>query len=181
MKIAVFVNSGEVEVCQGDGVLRAGAIGSCVVVTGYDPDSRVGGMAHVMLPGVSRDPNPSVRTKYAENALQEMARKMSDLGASEAGLHVCLIGGGNLLGDGHDSLGQEIAWSVAEVLRRMRIEPVAMELGGTQRRNCTLDIASGRVTFTVGDSTERTLWEARGSDSGPAKNRGDRSLKQGRR
>lgn len=164
MNKAYSVDSGEVKVCQGDGVLLASAIGSCVAVTCYEGALCVGGMAHVMLPGASRDPNRSDRTKYAEDALSELVQKMSALGAGETGLHVCLVGGGNLLGSGHDNLGQEIVLSIVEILGRMGIEPAATDLGGTQRRSCTLDVACGRVTFTVGDSARRLLWAA--SDSG---------------
>jgi len=160
MKNEISVNSGEVGVCKGEGVLRASAIGSCVVVAVFIPDCRIGGMAHVMLPGASRDRDPSGRTRYAEDAMQEMMRKMADLGTKESRIYACLIGGGNLLGDDHYSPGPEIVQSLAEILRRMSITPVAMEVGGTQRRSCSLDVGCGRVTYTVGDSTERTLWEA---------------------
>jgi chemotaxis receptor (MCP) glutamine deamidase CheD len=46
-----------------------------VVVTAHDPDARVGGMAHVMLPGASQNPGSSDQTKYAEDAIQELMRK----------------------------------------------------------------------------------------------------------
>jgi chemotaxis protein CheD len=156
------VNSGEVEACHGEGILRAGAIGSCVVVTAHDPGARVGGMAHVMLPGGSRDPDSSDRTRYAKEAIQELMRKMMAQGACEARLRVCLVGGGNVLGPEHYSPGPDIVRSVAEILGRMHLEPVATEVGGGQRRSCLLDVASGRVTYTVGDSRSMTLW-----DSGP--------------
>jgi len=156
------VDSGEVAACRGDGILRAGAIGSCVVVTAYDPDAGVGGMAHVLLPGASRDPDPSVRTKYAEDAIQELMRKISALGAREERLRVCLVGGGNVLGPGHDSPGPEIVISLTKILGRMCIEPVATEVGGAQRRSCSLDVASGQVTYTVGDSERLTLWKNEG-------------------
>ncbi len=154
------VDSGEVKACRGEGILRAGAIGSCVVVTAYDPDARVGGMAHVMLPGVSRDPGSPDKTKYAEDAFEEMMRKLAALGASEARLRVCLVGGGNVLGPGHHSPGPQILRSIAEILGRMHLVPVATEAGGDQRRSCSLDTASGRVTYTVGDSRSMTLWES---------------------
>jgi chemotaxis protein CheD len=175
VKNEVFVDSGEVKVCKGEGVLHAGAIGSCVVVAAYDPDCRVGGMAHVMLPGVSRDRDPAGRTKYAEHAVQEMMQKMVDLGSKEARLYVCLIGGGNLLGDGHDSPGAETVRSLAEILHRMRIEPVVMEVGGIQRRSCTLDVHRGRVSCTIGDSAQRKLWEVEGSIAGSTAECRDRS------
>ena len=162
----IFVNSGEAKACRGDGILQASAIGSCVVVAGYDPDSAVGGMAHVMLPGESPGPDPSVKTKYARDAVEEMMQAMSNLGAMEAQVHLCLIGGGNVLGYGHDSPGLDIVRSLTEILGGKGITPVAMEVGGTQRRICTLHVARGRIAYTVGDSEQRTLWEAKACASG---------------
>lgn len=156
----VFVNSGEVEICQSEGVLIASAIGSCVVVTLYDPYLYIGGMAHVMLPWAATDPNSSSRTKYAEEAVQELMRKMKNHRVNKNRLYLCLIGGGNLLGDGHEDLSTEIVQSLLKIFHRMGIKPVASELGGTQRRSCSLNVASGCVKFTVGDSMQRTLWES---------------------
>ena len=68
MKDEMSVNSGEVKACRKVGILRAGAIGSCVIVAAYAPDSGIGAMAHVMLPGASRDRDPSGKTRYAEAA-----------------------------------------------------------------------------------------------------------------
>jgi chemotaxis protein CheD len=178
VKDDVSVDSGHVDARKGKGILRASAIGSCVVVAAYDPASRVGSLAHVMLPGVSRNRDVSMRTKYAEDAVQEMLHRMTALGATTAGLRACLVGGGNVLGEDHESPGPETARSLTEILGRSGIEPIATSLGGMERRSCTLDVASGRVTITVGDSAERTLWEALTSSRGPS---GARSTTKDRR
>ena len=154
------VASGEVGARKGAGILRANAIGSCVVATAYDAHTGVGGMAHVMLPGASRDQRPSRKTRYAEDAVEEMMREMVVLGAKAARVHVSLIGGANVLGDGHDSPGPEIVQSLSEVLGGMGVRLVATEVGGTQRRSCALDVACRRVTYTIGDSEQRVLWQA---------------------
>lgn len=85
-------------------------------------DSAINGLAHVMLPGESRGQDPSVTTKYAEDALKEMMQMMSDLGATEARVHVCLMGGG------HDSPGPDIVRSLTEILGRKGITPVRRKL-----------------------------------------------------
>jgi PAS domain-containing protein len=66
----------------------------------------------------------------------------------------------------------ETAQSITELLDTMGIQPATTALGGTQRRSCALNVSCGRVTFTVGDSAERTLWKNRSSDSGPAEKTG---------
>lgn len=160
MKDEVSVSSGEVKACRRKGILRASAIGSCVVVAAYDPGSGVGAIAHVMLPGASCGQDPSRKTRYAEDAIQEMMRQMAALGAEPARAHACLIGGGNVFGDGYDSPGPEIIRSLTEILGRKGITPVAMEVGGTQRRSGALDVARGCVTYTIGDSDRWMLWES---------------------
>jgi len=180
MTAEMSVNSGEVKACRGEGVLWAGGIGSCVVVAAYAPDSGIGAMAHVMLPGGSRHQDASGRTRYAEDATQEILRQMATLGAKQARLQVCLVGGGNVLGDGHDSPGPEIAESLADILGRRGIPIVAEEVGGTQRRSCNLDVARGRVTYAIGDSEQRTLWEAETRRPRPDDNDGRKASEDGR-
>lgn len=158
----VDVDSGHVAACRGTGILRAGAIGSCVVAVAFDPRACVGGMAHVMLPGSARDPTLSAKTEYSLNAIPELIRKMSALGADVVTLRVCLIGGGNLLGPGYESPGAETVSSLLEVLHEVKLGVVAKEVGGTQRRSCCLNVATGRVSYTVGESERLTLWEPGG-------------------
>lgn len=174
----VFLDSGEVKACRGGRILQASAIGSCVVVAAYDPDSAVGGMAHVMLPGESGGQDSSTKTKYARDAVEEMMRMMSDLGAKEARVRVSLLGGGNALGDGHDSPGPDIVRSLAEIPGRKGITPVAMEVGGTRRRFCAPDVARGRETPTEGESRQGMLWEAKRCGLGSADKRSRSSPKE---
>ncbi len=171
------VSTGEVEAAS-EGVLKAGAIGSCVAVAAYDPKSGVAAMAHVMLPGQSCDYAPSTQTRYAANAIDEMMRKMATLGAVAPSIRVCLVGGGNVLGDGHDSPGPEIVQSIFQILGEMGIIPEATVLGGTSRRSCTLDVSRRRVTYTVGDSSERTLWDAAVNSADPNGDRHASSCKE---
>jgi chemotaxis receptor (MCP) glutamine deamidase CheD len=124
-------------------------------------------MAHVMLPGASDGRNPSERMRYAEDAIQEMMHEMAALGVDESRIHVCLVGGANVLGDGHDSLGLDIVWSLTEILNKKEITLAAEDVGGARRRSCTLDVACGRVTYTIGDSAPRMLWDDGNARLGP--------------
>lgn len=153
------VDTGEVVASGGIALLRARALGSCVAVTAYDPVSCVGALAHVMLPGKSCRAYTLSSTKYAEEAIADLMKKMLALGASKARMQVCLIGGGNVLGEGYESPGPEIVRSLFAILERAEITPVAEDVGGMERRSATLEVATGRVTYTIGDSGSRLLWD----------------------
>ena len=154
------VATGEVKACRTVGRLRAAAVGSCVIAATYDAEVGVGGMAHVMLPGACPDGSSSRRTRYAEDAVKEMLRRMTALGAQQGRVCVCLVGGANVLGQGHESPGPEVVRSLNRILDRRGVTVVSADTGGTRRRSCCLDVGRERVTYTVGDSPDRTLWEA---------------------
>jgi chemotaxis protein CheD len=166
----VNVLTGRVRTRLKHGFLRAGALGSCVAVVAYDGRSNVGGMAHVMLPGSAPDHAGSRRTRYAADAVKEMLREMQALGAKRRSVNIWLVGGANVLGAGHHSPGPQVVRSLIQVLKKRDLVPVARRTGGTLRRSCSLYVHSGRVTYRVGDSPERTLWEPAGTknDSGTA-------------
>ena len=43
--------------------------------------------------------------------------------------------------------------------------PVATcEVGATERRSITVDLKAARISYTVGDSTSRLLWQGRGRE-----------------
>ena len=50
--------------------------------------------------------------------------------------------------------------SVFETLAAHGVAPVAEDVGGTQRRSCVLNVSRGRVTYSLGDSESRMLWES---------------------
>jgi chemotaxis protein CheD len=76
---------GEGVIARASGILISEGIGSCVVVTLYDPRQKIGGMAHIMLPtdrrrkAEDRWMQAEVRetTTWGRRALAEDRRKMA--------------------------------------------------------------------------------------------------------
>jgi chemotaxis protein CheD len=152
------VQTGEVRATS-DGVLRASAVGSCVAVVMYDAKVAVGGLAHVMLPGASPDDRKAQPTRYAEDGIRELVRAMTDMGAQIERLAAFMVGGGNILERDDDTICEANIRSVVRVLAEKGIRLSSSEVGGTARRSVSLDVASGRVVYTVGDSGPNLLWE----------------------
>ena len=60
-------------------------LGSCVAILLHDPQARVGGMAHVLLPSPAlsrKDANPA---KFPQTAVPRLLELMAQQGASAAG------------------------------------------------------------------------------------------------
>ena len=156
-KQPIEVSTGEVKIAT-SGVLRASALGSCVAVALYEVAMKVGGIAHVMLPGRSPGAHGTDSKRYVEDGIQELLDFLLTLGARSERLIACIAGAGNVLNRADDTICEANYNSVVQVLEKQEIALAASHVGGNQRRSMSLHLDCGRVSFSVGDSGEETLW-----------------------
>jgi chemotaxis protein CheD len=157
MKEIIDVNTGETAVQRGEFVLRAMAIGSCIVVAAYDSKTKNAGMAHIMLPGC--DPGQSCeKTKYATGGIEQMLNQMLESGSVLDDIEVCLVGAGNVLQKEDDIICEDNIKSVTTILSEKRIPVRASFLGGYERKSVFLDAQNGCVSYSEGDGSVRLLW-----------------------
>jgi len=161
MKEIVDVNTGEIAVSKEGIILRSMAIGSCVVIAGYDWEERVGAIAHIMLPGRAPEKAPE-KTKYAADAIDELVNRMAQTGSQQCNIEVCLVGGGNVLKKEDDTICEQNIMSVIQLLQKENIPLRASSLGGTERRTVSLDVEKGKIFCSKAEGKEELLWEAGG-------------------
>ena len=147
----VEVSTGEVKLLGGYGVLSAGAIGSCIAVAVFDQARACGGIAHVMLPGRARKNADPLKTRYAEDAIEELLAQLSRCGADPAGMKIYLVGAGNVLERPDDTVCEGNIASVTGTLKAHGLTPCAVSLGGIRRRRVRLYLPSGRIECAIGD------------------------------
>jgi chemotaxis protein CheD len=166
MNNIIYVNSGEVKHGRPGATLNSGAIGSCVVVTVYDPNKKAGAMAHIMLPGRAPDKlypeKDNDLNKYSENAIESLTQQMTLLGSQINTMEACLVGGANVLKRKGDSISNENILSIINLLAEKNIKIMARSVGGTERRTASFNIEKGCLYYTIGDSEEKLLYSAMG-------------------
>lgn len=161
----IEVGTGEVFTVAGAGLLRASALGSCVCIVVCDPQSRVGAMAHVMLPGTA-PPSSLHPNRYAVDAIRTLLNGLSEYGVRTTGLMACLVGAANVLQRPDDTICESNIACTRQILRDQGITISAESLGGVLRRAVCLDVARGLVQHSQGDSPEETLFVYRRPESG---------------
>ncbi len=124
-------------------------LGSCVGILLRDADSRVGGMAHVMLPESRLYPGVSEPGKYADTAIESMLLEMGKLGADRSLLNAKLVGGATMFGPSSRITGLTIGlrnvMAAREHLTRLGIPVVAEDVGGRKGRTVFFDLQDGSV------------------------------------
>jgi len=143
----VVVNLGEVKVSKDpQTVLTCLGLGSCVGLCMYDPVSKVGGMAHIVLP-VSFNGGTN-NTKFADVAVPSLLQRMREQGAVRARLVTKLVGGSQMLKQGTEhnfNTGQRNVEATNKVLSDEAIAIAAADVGGNRGRSLKLFVESGKV------------------------------------
>lgn len=130
---------GEYFATQSD-VAMITVLGSCVSACLFDPQRRVGGMNHFMLPGAGDS------ARLGIYAMEVLINRMLKCGAERGSLVAKVFGGANVL-EGMDTLniGSRNAVFVLEFLAEERIPVVAQDLEDLYPRKVAFFPTSGRA------------------------------------
>lgn len=137
---------GELAVAREDEVLAAVGLGSCVGVALVDPESRLVGLAHVMLPEPSsgREGGPG---RFATTAVPALLEEMECAGASRARVVAKIAGGASMFRGlsplGVGAVGERNAAAVRRALEQLGIPLVGEDVGGNWGRTVHLQAEDG--------------------------------------
>lgn len=92
----IVVGMADLKVCVSpDGVTTLG-LGSCVGIALRDPVTKIGGLAHIMLPDSRSIRNNTNIYKFADTGITELVRQMVKQGASQSRLVAKIAGGAQM-------------------------------------------------------------------------------------
>lgn len=147
----VIVRVSEAIVTEAPATLVAVALGSCVAIALYDPATRIGGMAHVLLPSQSGG-RVGAPSRYAQSAVPALVERMIARGARVPSIVARLVGGASmfmsLTPPGTIQMGERNVLAAREALHRQGIRLVGEAVGGDFGRTAEFDLTSGAVTIS---------------------------------
>jgi chemotaxis protein CheD len=136
-------------------------LGSCVALVMFDPQARVGGMAHMVLPDSTAGRGGPAGAKFVDVAVPLIYRTMKEHGAFDARTHVYLAGGSQMLqtavAAGSINIGQRNAEAAREQVKKLGLRIRAEHLGGNRGRTVRLNVGTGRVTVAIPGEPEIEL------------------------
>jgi len=144
----VKVGMADLNVIQHSGIIRTVGLGSCVGLTMYDPQIKLAGMAHVMLPSsdIAREGQLNI-AKYADTALPALLERLLELGASPLRIVAKMAGGSQMFtfaGSGDTMrIGPRNVESCKAKLAELRIRLIAEDTGGNYGRTIEMDASTG--------------------------------------
>lgn len=161
MQDSVAVGLGECKVSRNiEEVLVAYGLGSCVGIGMYDPQLRLAGLLHAVLP-ISPNGVAERSAKYVTSGIEILLDEMIKAGAIPSRIIVRMAGGANMLtAPGFSktfNIGTRNVETAHEVLKQHRLRLVSEEVGGTIGRTVRLYVYDGRMTIRTVGNQEREI------------------------
>ena len=160
MTTTVEIKIAELFVGDASNVIITNGVGSCIIVILHDRLSRIGGMAHAILPRARSTGSPALTkddlgrrfVKYADTAVDMLVEEIEGQGGVKTRLVAKLVGGAHmfsLLEGDKFGIGWENTSSARERLEFHGIPIETEVVGGTVGRNVRFDCATGIVEITT--------------------------------
>lgn len=151
----IKVGMADLKVAKAPDILTTLGLGSCVGIALYDSTTKIGGLAHIMLPDSTQIKNNSNVAKFADTAIEELIEQMVSSGARNTRLIAKIAGGAHMFEfknmDDMMRIGTRNVNAVIECLEAFRIPIVASDTGSNYGRTVELHTATGVfVVKTIG-------------------------------
>lgn len=124
------------------------SLGSCIGVTMFDPQARVGGMIHYMLPASKIAPGKADArpAMFADTGIPLMLKQLYDMGARRDNLEVRVAGGSKLMDQNKVfNIGERNFLILRKIMWKNNLLIKAKDVGGTIARTLSLELSSGQV------------------------------------
>lgn len=157
----IKVGMADYKVGKTAGSLITYGLGSCVGIAVYDPATKVGGLAHIMLPDSLQARSADNPAKFADTALPAMVAEILQLGGVKSRLAAKIAGGAQMFSFANATdimrIGERNAEAVRLVLKNMDIKLVAEDTGGNYGRTVELKLDTGIFKIKTIDKGEKDL------------------------
>ncbi len=147
MKVVVDISDAQVS-NKPDDVIITYSLGSCIGVSLYDQQAKVGGMLHFQLPSAKVDiakskTNPMM---FADTGMNHLVEKMAALGGVKKRMTVKIAGGAQMMsGAKAFQIGKRNYASIRQLLWKNGMFIDSEDIGGEAARTMTLNVADGDV------------------------------------
>lgn len=136
-------------------------LGSCIGISLYDPQAKVGGLLHIMLPDSTQARPTDNPAKFADTGLPLMLQKVLELGASRSRLVAKMAGGAQMFAFANATdimrVGARNAEAAKKILQDMNIRLIAEDTGGTYGRTVQIDLETGVYKVKTIDKGEKEI------------------------
>lgn len=159
MGVVIKVGMADLKTGKAPDVLTTLGLGSCIGIALWDPTTKIGGLAHIMLPDSTKIRNNSNIAKFADTGITELVRQMEEMGVSRRRIVAKIAGGARMFevsgSTSVGNIGEKNALASKQKLKELGIPILAEDTGLNYGRTVELNCENGDyVIKAVGKSVK---------------------------
>lgn len=136
-------------------------LGSCIGVSMYDPQAKVGGLLHIMLPDSKQAKQSENPAKFADTGVPLMLDDVLKLGAVRSRIVAKMAGGAQMFAFANATdimrVGARNAEAVKRMLRELNIRLIAEDTGANYGRTVQINLENGVYTVKTINKGEKEI------------------------
>lgn len=136
-------------------------LGSCIGISLYDPQTKVGGLLHIMLPDSTQARATDHPAKFADTGLPLMLKDVVSLGGVKTRLVAKIAGGAQMFAFANATdvmrVGARNAEAAKKILKDLGIRLIAEDTGGTYGRTVSINLEDGSYTVKTINKGEKQI------------------------
>ena len=157
----IKVGMADYKVGRAPSTLISYGLGSCIGISLYDPQRKIGGLLHIMLPDSTQARTSDNPAKFADTGIPLMINDVIALGASRARLVAKIAGGAQMFAFSNATdimrVGTRNAETCKQILKRNGIRVIAEDTGGNYGRTVSIDLSTGSYKVKTIDRGEKNI------------------------
>ncbi|SDB39218.1 MULTISPECIES: chemotaxis protein CheD [unclassified Butyrivibrio] len=161
MSQIIKVGMADLNICVSpDGITTLG-LGSCVGIAVRDPVTKIGGLAHIMLPDSKEIKNNSNIPKFADTGIDELIKQVVAKGANKSRLVAKIAGGAQMFafnsGNATMRVGERNVAATIKKLKELGIPILAQDTGDSYGRTVIFYPENGNFVIRAVGKPEKTI------------------------
>lgn len=157
----IKVGMADLKVCKSPDALTTLGLGSCVGIAVRDPITKIGGLAHVMLPDSTKIKNNSNVYKFADTGIEELINQLVKMGASKSRMVAKIAGGAQMFAFQNKSdmvrVGEQNVEASKAKLKQLGINIIAEDTGLNYGRTVIFYPEDGRFVIRAVGKEEKVI------------------------
>lgn len=157
----IEVGMAQMKIASSPSVLVTRGLGSCLGIAIYDPQRKIGGLVHTMLPHIEETRIKSNPAKFVDAAISLMVEKLQKEGSSISNLVAKLFGGAHMFSsiplEGPFGVGSKNVKAAKEKLVHYKIKLIGEDTGSNYGRSIFFDLDTGKVKIRTAFYGEKEI------------------------
>lgn len=150
----VMVGIGDCAIARSPVKIKTSGLGSCLGITLYDRQEKIGGLIHTMLPNIKETRMSDNPAKFTDAGIIYLVDEIIKNGASSKKLEAKIVGGASMFENSHMNIGERNIKSARETLKKLGVSIRAEDTGKNYGRTVIFDTYTGQLlikTILKGD------------------------------